>query len=874
MIDAHPYALFHAAAAAWPGKVAVDDGERALAYAQLADAATALAERIAATVPPGGLVAILVPVDARFPVALLACLRAGRGIAAIDPNYPDDYIAASLAVAGPAAIITAPGTVLDGAATRLPRIDLPAPDPSSLAMELPPEPTLPPVDRDSVGLVMFTSGSTGLPKGVALPPTTLPRGAWWLGKYVNVGPADRVLSLQSFCTSPGLTDTYTALVSGATLHLSPLRSQGLAAAERVLRHGAITVVSLAPSVLRALLRLPDAKGTFAATRLVRIAGEPVLDLDVKAAREILPAGAELLVDFGATEVGGVLARIIPPDEAMEVGTVPLGRPHEDLVVSLEDADGQEVPTGEEGLLTVRGRAICFGYWNDGAIDNAGFPADPGRSGGRIMRTGDLCRARPDGVICIIGRADRQVKINGIRVEPAQTESVLRAQADVEDAAVLARQMPNGPVLVGFVAPKPGAALDPSDISAALARLLPAVQSPTRLHVMAEIPRLAGFKIDQTALLAHDDAALAARPAAPAAAPGADDEDPAMRSVIAAWRNVLGHRPSRPHIAFGDDGGDSLGLLQVLFRVEHDLGRRLRPDVFDLDMNPAALVQAIARHGDNTVPDGLSVLLLPGVGGAGPTVARFRGACAPELAMEVLEYGDWREWLSHGPGVLPLLLDRLEAEILARVPEGTICLAGYSLGGLLAYLLAQRLRARGRDIGFLGLLDAGADTGIDGGPPQRKWHAEFARLWQPVSRGGGQPGRAVTVSRVLALRPMAPLLRLLARHRTTGAAEGFPLMVHHNLNMMVLIRLSTEWRRTVGDLGRLDDVPVTLFRCRQRQLPNESPDLGWHAHCADLRVIDVGGDHASMLQPPHLDGLRAAFVSAAINASVSGRLPAA
>lgn len=865
MTDVHPYALFHTAAAAQPDKVAVDDGTRALSYGQLANAAAALAARIATTVPPGGLVAILVPVDARFPVALLGCMLAGRGLAAVDPNYPDEYIAASLKVAGPAAIVVAPETVLDGAAARLTRIDLPAPDAASLPRGLPPEPALVPMDPDSVGLVMFTSGSTGLPKGVALPPTTLPRGAWWLGKYVNVGPADRVLSLQSFCTSPGLTDTYTALVSGATLHLSPLRSQGLAAAERVLRHGAVTVVSLAPSVLRALLRLPDARGTFAATRLVRIAGEPVLDLDVTAARQILPPGAELLVDFGATEVGGVLARIIPPDEAMEVGTVPLGRPHEDLVVSLEDAAGRAVPADEEGLLTVRGRAIAFGYWNDGEIDNAGFPDDPEQPGARIMRTGDLCRARPDGVICIIGRADRQVKINGIRVEPAQTESVLRAQPEVEDAAVMARPMASGPVLVGFVAPKPGAVLDSRRISAALSRRLPVAQCPARLHVLAEIPRLAGFKIDQTSLLAHDDAALAAMPVAPVTAPGTADDGPAMRAVLAAWRHVLGRPPSRPDVAFGDDGGDSLGLLQVLFRVERDLGERLRADVFDLGMNPAALVRAIARRGDTGVAAGLRVLLLPGVGGSGPAVARFRSACAPDLAIDVLDYGDWWEWLRDRPAAIPRLLDRLEQDIVARAPEGPLRLAGYSLGGLMAFLLAQRLRARGRRIDFLGLIDTDAESGLDDEPPRRKWHGEIARLWQPAARGGGLPGITFSLARMLSRPVMAPVLRVIARFGPHGTRGDFAIMLRRHLNMQVLRQLNAEWRCGGDTLGRLDDVAVTLFRCAERRNPLAAADLGWGACCRQLRVATVPGNHESMLLPPNLDELRQAFVTAVTDA---------
>jgi len=848
----------------------VDDATCRLTYAQVVNAAMDLAPRIAAAVPADGIVCLLVPIDARFPVAMLACLLAGRAFGPVDPAYPAAYVGATLEVGRPDLVITAPEAALDA---RYARLDLPAPDPSAIPRTLAPMPTVGAAQPDKLGLVTFTSGSTGLPKAVVLPTRLFLRLAIWQRGFIGLGPADRILPLQSFSTSVGLTDGYAAMVCGATLCIADLRSGGLGVAEQALRGGGVSIVSMVPSVLRALMKLPDADTLFATARLIRLSGEPVLDGDVVAARAILPPSGQFVITMGASECPGILARVVPRDDVLAPGPVPIGLPYADLTVTLEDEAGNQVPTGEEGLLTIRGTTVAFGYRTETGIDASQFPPDPAWPGARIMRTGDLFRARPDGVLSIIGRADRQVKINGIRVEPGQTESVLRAQRGVEDAAVLARQMPSGPVLVGFAAPTDGAQLDAISLRTAIAASLPPAQRPSRLHVLPAIPRLAGGKIDQAVLLRHDDTILAAPRPEPAAAPAGTfpaDDSAELRAVLAAWRHVLGHAPGRADIAFDDDGGDSLGLLQVIFRVERELRCPLRVDGFDLGMSPTALARAIGamRRGEISGSGARHhIVLLPGVGGLGPALAGFRAACGPDVAMTALDYGAWPDWLGNSAFSLTGMLDRIETEILTYMPEGKIRLAGYSLGGLLAFLLAQRLRRRGREIAFLGLLDSGSDTAARGGPPVRKWHGEIARLWQPASRGGGRRGIAFATARLLSQRPAAPLLGLLARTRARDPSGDFSLMVHRNLSMMLLVRLSGEWRSAFGQLGRLDDVPVTLFRCEKRDAQNDSMDLGWSGHCADLRIITVGGDHDSMLRPPHLDGLRTAFITA-LDASAS------
>ena len=512
---------FAAVAARQPDHLAVDDGTDCLTYADLRERALALGARIAAVVPVDALVGVIVPTTVLYPVAWLACLAARRPFLPFDPHLPPARINAIVADARvAAAIVAAPG---DALATTLPA-DLPlipilttsgpistASGPILTPSGIEPVPLPVGLPPSRVGMVQFTSGSTGSAKGIALHESAMQRKAssnWHL--TCELGPNDRLMSVHSPSTSAGTRDTFGALLYGASLHPLDLKRDGLARVPALLSHACITVCAVGPSVARALMAIDGAADAFRGVRLIRLGTETIMGCDIAGLARLLRPTARILVSFGMTEAGGgIMQRLVDPHAPVDPGRVAIGSPLPGDMVSVEDANGHPVKPGEIGELVIRGRYVALGQWVAGRLDPTAFPAEPSAPEIRCYRSGDMVLLRQDGMLDSIGRADRQVKINGVRVEPGDTEAALRGLQGVTDAAVLVHGDPDAPMLVAFVVPVPGERkLEPTPQTAArmvrgwrtaLAAVLPPQQVPTRIRVVSAIPLLPSLKPDLDAL---------------------------------------------------------------------------------------------------------------------------------------------------------------------------------------------------------------------------------------------------------------------------------------------------------------------------------------------------------------------------------------
>ncbi len=516
-----------------PNHLAVDDGNDRLSYAELRDRALALGAWICATVPADGLVGVLVPPNTLCPVAWLACFATRRAFLPLDPYLPPARSHAIIAEAGIAAVLV-PTMTADLAAwlpTNLPRIPMVgelgaaelgaaergagepgagelAPEQAPLPLGVPPAAVGPAaVGPAAVGMVLFTSGSTGRPKGIALHERAALRRAMHDRTTCDLGPHDRLLSLHPPVTSAGLRDVLDALLSGASLHLVDLKRDGLAHVLARLRAGGITICAGVPVVVRALMAMEGADGAFRGLRIMRLSGDVVMGSDIAGLARLLAPTARILLTFGMTEAGVLLERMIDPFGAVETGRVASGTPVPGQMLSVEDATGHPVKPGETGTLVIRGRYLALGHWVAGKLDPTAFPPDPSAPGYHRYRTSDMFMQRADGMFVPIGRADRQVKINGIRVEPGDTEATLRGLPGVADAAVLVHDAAGVPVLVAFVVPAQGdqpaanATRFARSLRPRLAALLPPPQVPTHIHAVPAIPLLPSMKPDLAALRA-------------------------------------------------------------------------------------------------------------------------------------------------------------------------------------------------------------------------------------------------------------------------------------------------------------------------------------------------------------------------------------
>lgn len=263
-----------------------------------------------------------------------------------------------------------------------------------------------------------------------------------------------MLSLHPPWTNGCASDTFGALLNGASVHPLDLKRAGLSDVLAMLRTG-ITVCATVPVVTRALMATDGATDAFRHLRVLRLGADTVMGSDVTGLARMLAPTARILVRFGLTEAGTTPAqRLIDPHAPVESGplALALNPAAAGQTISVEDTDGNPVGPGEAGELVIRGRYVALGHWVAGKLDASAFPADPAAPGTRVVHTGDMVRLRPDGMLVPVGRIDRQVKINGIRVEPVETEAALRRLPGVADAAVFVHGADDARVLVAFVVP--------------------------------------------------------------------------------------------------------------------------------------------------------------------------------------------------------------------------------------------------------------------------------------------------------------------------------------------------------------------------------------------------------------------------------------
>lgn len=836
--------------------IAVDDGVVRLTYAQCWAVIARLARQIVDRVPPGRPVGILLPNGALFPVAALACFGAGRPYVPIDRNYPARYNRQVLREAGLAALI------VDGSDP--PAFDIPPTLPIVDIAEARSGSAVPPIDiavPNGPAIILYTSGSTGRPKGICNDQRAILQRVADSTNTFHVSAEDRFILVGSPGTIAGVRDTYTALLNGATLRIADPLRVGIGGALQVLRDERITICYAVPALWRLLLSSPLAREAVAHLRIAQMAGDNPLDSDIALCRDVLPSSCRIMVRYGSTEVPTVFQWFVPRDWRADKPRIPIGYPRPDVDFRLLGDDEEQVAAGEAGELVVRSRYLALGYWQDGKLEPGPFLPDPEDPRARIMRTGDLIRLRADGLAEMLGRKDRQIKIRGLRVDLGQIEAALRDCGSVADAAVIARRQ-DGEVgaLIAFVVPR-----DPEDarlvdgVREALAARLPRHMRPAHIRRIDAIPRLPSFKSDLKTLEEIDRREATeeegstpksapntvAKSAVPPSPPGSSGVD---KIVERAWTNLLGSRSFEADTSWDDAGGDSLKALQLWFQLERDLGQKLPLDVLHENATPRSLVAALAaliRAGDgHRMPpaaggDTPVIFLMPGIAGDEPLLAQFRSQFVGKIRFEVIDYPAWRDMIEGGAS-LAAIIDAVVSQLRAIMPKGPYALAGYSFGGFIAFETARRLIEEGDRIRLLALIDSRESGVAETGHARRVGNllARPQRLMPALLR------RFITLC--VRMRWFG-LLRAMGE-RVIASRSDFAFYFRYHLTWMLRVLALRGWR------PRPIPVRAVLFRSDD-ELPGTEKDLGWGALCEQLDVVAVGGTHASMLEPPHVDRLR-------------------
>ncbi|UKE71448.1 non-ribosomal peptide synthetase [Xanthomonas graminis] len=840
-----------------PHAIALVEGQEELSYAALEARANQLAHHlIALGVGPDRCVAVCLPRGIDLVVALLATLKAGGAYLPLDPDLPPGRLTGMLADAQPCALLAHRDTAaLLGQRDDLHCVLLDADPPAWRAAptQTPAVPTLLP---QHPAYVLYTSGSTGQPKGAINTHAGIDNRLAWMQQTLGLRPEHSLLQKTPISFDVSVWEIFWTLRVGARLVLArPGGHRDPAYLIALIEQAGIDSVQFVPSMLRVFLEaLPDQR----CASLQRIfCGGEALSVDLAhAVRERFPQ-ARLYNLYGPTEAAvGVSAwEYTGADDA----TVPIGRPIANTRLQVLDAHGRLAPIGVPGELQIAGVQLARGYLGRPDLTAERFVPDPfaEHPGERMYRTGDLARWRREGVLDYLGRNDDQVKLRGVRIELGEIEIALRGCAGVREAAVVARDdLPGDTRLVAYVVGDDDA-VGADTLRTQLAARLPDVMVPATYMQLDSLPLTSNGKLDRRALPVPDTAMTVCQGyIAPA--------NVIERSLAKLWASVLGPQRIGRDDHFFELGGHSLSAMRLMTAANR-LGLPLTLNL--LYAHPTLRMQAECLLGGTHVL-GSRALAVRRQGTRPPLFVVPTGTGDIAYAFELAAHIDPNipVYALPWPDPLPASLEALAAQMVELIqqvqPQGPYHLLGYSSGGLLAYAIAQHLGMHDQSVPFVGLLDCD----LPSVPPQTD------SLEQAIGNALVRQLEGAMRHRSYRARSdvQAELSALLDRIRDSTyqdmllACESDP----------TLAQLAAEEQTTIEDLLRISVTSTAFNRlwstflshplpttCRlslfQAVEPQPATDAdGWQRllPAEQIQRIPVAGSHITLIEAEHIAAL--------------------
>lgn len=824
-----------------PSRIAVRTGTHSWTYERLTREADRVARAVLELAGSGPQrIALLFEQDAPMIAAILGSLKAGKTYVPLDPTYPSERLAYMLQDSGSTVILTnernlsLASSLGEGrcAVASLDRLR-PGSSVSVPAMRVGPE---------SVAYVLYTSGSTGQPKGVVQNHRNVLHFIRAYTNRLHIRTDERLSLLSSYSFDAAVMDIFGALLNGAALCLWDFKAQGVAGLAEWLAKEEITILHAVPTVFRAFAGSLEEEQKFPKVRLVVLGGEEVHRGDVELYRRHFSADCLLVNGLGPTESTVALQYFLDHGTEIHRNTVPVGYAVDDTEILLLDAEGKA--TEIRGEIGIRSPHVALGYWGKSELTQTAFLPDPEGGTRRIYRTGDLGRRLPDGAIEFVGRKDSRVKIRGHRIELREIEETLEKHPSVREAVVVVREeMLGGQRLIAYLVRDPKQHPSIPELRALLEGKLPDFMIPSSFVWLDSFPLTPSGKVDRAAL-----------PAPGHEPPMTERVSVGPRTVLESrlvriWERVLDVRPVGVTDNFFDLGGHSLLAVHLLTQIEKATGRTLPLSTI---FQAQTVAEMAARLEEQKAPSSWSSLLAIQPGGSRPPLF-----CVHAQGSEALEYRAFARYL--GPdqplyGLAPQGLDgrlpphdRVEdmaghyiREVREVQPEGPYYLGGWSFGGVIAFEMARQLQAVGQEVAFLALFDT------------------YSRLWDRPAR----PSSFRFVWRRLgfhfaAVRRLEPggRFRYLVRKGSSALAwirrhlRALYGSLRHPLPPAVDQVRAAHQRAAVVYVPKSYEGGMTLFRATGLGLASsDDPYLGWgEVSGIDIEVIEVPGAHRSILR---------------------------
>lgn len=574
---------FEQVVSALPEKLAVQTLHRAITYAELNRLANRIARKLLQTdaVPVRDTpIGILMPQGIHLIAAALGVMKAGGFYVPLDPSTPAARTEHMLVDAG-ALLFVIDSTVAPESRAMLAAtatlIDIDALeeglDDGNLAVE---------TNSGNLAYLLYTSGSTGAPKGVMQSHRHMMHNAWVHSKSFEIEPHDRQSLLYPCNVYGSVRDTFNALLNGASLHVLSVKNEELALLPDWLRNERISIYCSVATVFRQLGRWLDDESHFPDLRIIKLGGEVVYAQDVALYKKHFSDQCRLSCGLASTETGAVAQYFIDKSTVVSQNTALMGVPVDDTEILLLDDEGLPVQDGQVGEIAIRSRYLSSGYWRHDALTAERFRNLPGEDGLCVFRMGDLGEKLAGGAFVHRGRKDLQVKIRGNRIEIPDVEQAILRTGAVREIAVIATQDGAGQlVLIAYVEWVDAGTNNASELRQLLREKIPASMIPSHIVALEKIPLLPNGKKDRNALPEFKF---------PIAGALSDSGLPSD-AVARICSSVLGIQQLSRTTNFFELGADSLKLVSI-YRA---LVKELKVDLMLVDIFQHPTVEALSEY---------------------------------------------------------------------------------------------------------------------------------------------------------------------------------------------------------------------------------------------------------------------------------------
>ncbi|MDG4763203.1 amino acid adenylation domain-containing protein [Solwaraspora sp. WMMD406] len=851
-----------------PDAVAVAAGTRRWTYARFHREVDRIAYALThAGVRPGDLVGVAVGRSPEMIAAIYGIARAGAACVPLDVTYPPERIAAMLAQARPARVVTERrhAELIGDPATMLVVEDLPTP-----SRAITPAP-LPPIRPDDLLYVLFTSGSTGVPKGVAMSHAALDNYQEWQVAAASAAAGGVTLQFAPLSFDVSFQEIYTTISAGGTLQIIDERQRrDTPELLRLIDRESIERVFLPYVALQQLAEAAVTLGIYPrALRVVISSGEQLrVTAEIRRFIAALPAGAILENQYGPTETHLVTAYPMAGDPERFPNLPPIGPAIPGVDTYLLDDRLRPVPTGVAGELYFGGIQVARGYYRQPALTSQRFLPNPfGPPGDRIYRTGDLARVLPNGDLVWLARTDTQTKIRGFRVEPLEAEIAIMKLAarhpGLREAAVVARRRDSvDSFLAAFLVGDP-ARVDLTDLRRQLRETLPEHLVPTQFSWLPQMPLTPSGKRDDRRLRELPLRAEASRSVAPR-----NRYERVLAEIVADLLHL-------PRIGVDDNlfelGATSLTAMRLVTLIEKR---------YDIAVPVSAFV---------TAPTVASLAELLRVGGADPasfdplvpirTGGRRRPLflvhpiggnvlCYLQLAKHLPD--DQPVYALQASGVdagtepkrsVPALAASYLAAIRRVQPHGPYTIGGWSFGGVVAFEMARQLTVAAGQVEQLILIDPIARRPGDPVPVADDVLIDWF-FWELLPLDQDRP-----VLEPIPANLVTPEEKLDFVARRAGAAGLLRAGDSRAAVRRLFEVFKANWEAIITYRPEVVDQDVTLLRARD-PLPallvpmhdiagtlHLDPRNGWgELTTGRIDVCDVPGNHLALMEPPYVTGV--------------------